>query len=58
MRCPTCNCDLGTKTLVVAINSTIVCSTCAAQIYTPEYLETYGEEVIPSDIGIEPERTK
>ena len=55
MRCPNCEKDLGNEEIVVVIQGTILCKLCAEEQYSTPMLAMYGEEIRPSDAGIEPE---
>jgi hypothetical protein len=55
MRCPDCDTDLGERKTITSIQGVLLCNTCASICYSKYMLETYGERIVPADIGILPE---
>lgn len=54
MRCPECSVDFGSQKTITAIQGLLFCNDCAKVKYSEQELQDLSEEVVPSDIGIEP----
>ena len=52
MRCPIDGADLGKQETITSFKGVLVCDECAKNYYDPQELQMYGEQVVPSDIGV------
>lgn len=52
MKCDGCQQELAYEETITAIQGTLLCNRCAKEQYSTYMLYAYGEEVVPSDIGI------
>jgi len=55
MRCPSCSVDLGSQKTITAIEGFLFCNDCVKVKYSEQDIMDLSEEVVPADIGIEPE---
>ena len=55
MRCPLCSVDFGSQKTITAIEGFLFCNDCAKAKYSEQDIMDLSEEVVPADIGIEPE---
>lgn len=54
MRCPVCSVDFGSQKTITAIEGLLFCNDCVKAKYSEQDIMDLSEEVVPSDIGIEP----
>lgn len=54
MKCFDCQTDLGAEKLIKAVKGPLYCMKCAVKDFSEQDLLDYGEDVVPSDIGIYP----